>query len=253
MLGEFFKKIYSENRKESIIIEGGCLMIHILVVIIGVVCWFWGRAYETKHKIKDTPLTTFKANPRSFYPSIYFGLNSKGIEEVERLVEAETVITRENGKTSIAKSVDKLVELYSEAIEIEKIKWLKEKISLCHKAIKLERENFLTDNGPAAAEFTMNRQNVLTNYILTGITIPMLIGAINVEASSIDEFVQAVAVKPILLLTFEVFLVVFSYRVYKYHWNKRSKLNDTKRVILYNKAELMLCAFETAVDSKNLS
>lgn len=53
-------------------------MIHILVVIIGVVCWLWGRVYETKHKIKDTPLTTFIANPRSFLSKHILWLEFKG-------------------------------------------------------------------------------------------------------------------------------------------------------------------------------
>ena len=225
-------------------------MIYTFLPVLCLAFWWLGVARGIRKKDKETSLTTYKADPRSFYPSFFFELKSNAVAEMEKRVEASTVINRGTSATSIARSVDELVDLYGDAIESFEIKELKERIALCHKAIKLEKESFLTDSGPEAAEFTMNRQNAATEYILTGITIPMLIGAINIEASNANEFIEAVSNKPALSIIFEVFICVFAYRVFKYYWNKRSKLNDTKRVILYNKAELMLCAFESAVERK---
>lgn len=228
-------------------------MYYIFTLVLCISCWWFGRANGIKLKNRDTPLSTYKADPRSFYPSYYFNLDSEKIKETESCVEASAVITRERSANSIAKSVDELVKCYAEVIKDNEIKELKEKIALCHKAIKLEKESFLTDSGPDAAKFTMNRQNMLTDYLLTGIMIPMILGAINIDAESIADFCKAVGNRPILLFAFLAFLLVFSYRVFKYFWNKYSMLNDTKRTILYNKAELMLCAFETAVERRESS
>lgn len=138
------------------------------------------------------------------------------------------------------------VSVNNRLLEIKKIQ---NRIALCHKAIICEKESFLTDNGDKTTDFIFNRQNDFTNLMLTGVTIPMLIGAVDLGASSIEELTRSFLTNPVLLGCFSIILILGSYRLYKYSRNKRSMLRSMGNSIKYTKAELILCIFENAVEN----
>ena len=219
------------------------------IVIAGFFALF---ARKVDIDIKREVLTTQKANPKSLYPSEFFGILSDDVIVMERRVVSELSVLQVDNNTSISESAVKLVELYENAIKDRDYLELKSQIRLCRNLISIEKENYVTDNGPNSIDFIMNRQNVLTNYILTGLIIPILLSAINIEASSVKEFILDIWNKPFLIVVICIFLIVLSYRLFKYYKNKRSMLRSQRQILLYNKAEIMLNAFEIACDKLEL-
>lgn len=212
-----------------------------------------------------------KAHPASLYPNIFFNevfsiCKEADINEIEKLQKEMAALqlnrTVENPKSnvcSISKSTRLIVQEYEKCLQRYladsrdsgeqniAIERLKNKIELGHKTIEKEKEAFLSDNGENAVSFNFNRQNQLTDILLTGISIPILLETLKWDVNDIEDFIRTLNEKPILCFIAGAFLIIFLYRILKYTKNKRSMLKGMTQAVLYDKAELMLCSFECAL------
>lgn len=212
-----------------------------------------------------------KAGPSSLYPSMFFDEVFSSCEENDRLIieklqkEIEALqpilnLTKQkNNISSISESIRRIEQKYEECLKTyltnpvnlkaqnNVIIQLKSKIELCHKAIEKEKEAFVSDNGESTVSFNFNTQNQFTDILLTGISIPILLETLKWEVNKIEDFLPALEEKPIMCFITGAFLITFFYRVLKYTKNKRSMLRSMRQTVLYDKAELMLYAFECAL------
>ncbi len=214
---------------------------------------------------------TRKAHPASLYPNFFFEeifslceeADRAEVEKLQKEIEAVSLIRNpdevEIHVRSISKSTINIGKKYEECLQnylnifqtpkerTIAIMRVKNKIELGYKAITEEKSAFLSDNGSDTISFIFNAQNRFTDIFLTGIAIPMLLEVLKWEISGIEDFIAIIDQKPVMCLMMYAFLIVFLYRVQKYFSNKRSMLRGMKQTTLYNKAELMLCAFECAL------
>lgn len=212
-----------------------------------------------------------KAHPTSLYPNIFFNevfsiCKEEDANEIDKLQKEmaalqlnRTVQNFKNNVGSISKSTRLIVQEYEKCLQRYladfqnseerniAIERLKNKIELGHKTIEKEKEAFLSDNGENTVSFNFNRQNQLTDILLTGISIPVLLETLKWEVNDIEDFILALNEKPILCYIAGIFLIIFLYRILKYTKNKRSMLRGMTQTILYDKAELMLYSFECAL------
>ena len=204
------------------------------------------RAKVVDFGIKNEKLTSRKANPQSLYPSVFFDLKDEVAMALENKIAAQATVHSEAGG-SIATTVKEIISAYKKCVDPQKLPEIKRKVTLCKKTIESEKQSFLIDNGEETADFNLNRQNQLSDYVLTGITIPVVMSAISIDAQDISTLITTLRNNFVFMFFLSLFLYIFSFRVYKYYHNKRSMMRSNATAILYNKAELMLCCFETAL------
>lgn len=168
---------------------------------------------------------------------------SRAVRELERLylecIKCYLEIGNSGDSTEIETGVKKDHKKRRETLE--------NKIVLCRKLIENERVSFQTDNGDTFLSFTMNRQNEFSNFLITGVMVPMLMEAIGNNISSFRGFVSLINTNPVMRVTTCGFLILLAYRFWKYFRNKYSMLTSANQVIMYNKAEELLTAFECAL------
>lgn len=227
----------------------------ILEGISAVLCIFYifyaiKSAYEIRKKVK----TSFKAVPESLFPSAFF----RGFftdDQVESMCEKEdgiaaTTTISQNACSNIAENIISLEKTYSEALRHcakNQLGQMSKLTDVCKKAIQSERDSFLTDNGDTATNFIFDRQNKFTDYLMTSILIPIIIELINVGMMSWDDIWLNLCSNFFFIIATCTLFVIFSYRLHKYYRNKKSLLTSQEQIILYNKGEIMLCCFETAL------
>lgn len=196
--------------------------------------------------IKNERLTSRKANPISLFPSVFFDIKDENAKDLENKIAAQTSV-RSEAIGSISATVKEITAVYRKSVDRQKLPEMKRKITLCKKTIESEKQSFLIDNGKDSADFILNRQNKLTDYALTGITIPVVMSAISIDAQDISSLLKTLSNNFVFMFFLSLFLYIFSFRIYKYYHNKRSMMRSNAITILFNKAELMLCCFETAI------
>ncbi len=226
-----------------------------IIATVAVFLFVDAARYETD--IKKERNTVLKAHPTSLYPSIFFGLSSENALGIELRVSAQTFPNEDRKlkakgvtKIAIADSLKELTEAYRDSIQKEN-KDYKKLVLLLKKTIESEKATFLVDNGREMGNFAMERQNKLTDYLLTSILIPLIINFINVNPTSLSDILMNIRNNSVIQVAVYAFVIVFSYRVWKYFRNKRSMLRCNGMVMHYNKVALMLSCFEIAVDSED--
>lgn len=242
------------------------------VVLMPTICTFL-FVHRLKQDLFNSKLPRCSI-PASFHPifffdeifSLYEGKDYEEISELQDDVEALQAAKvsmrpkKPEGKVySVSQSIRKLEKKYEACLEHyldapkdsearkKKITQLKNKIELGHRTIEKEKDVFLSSNGEYVRSFIFNRQNQLTDILLTGISIPIFLEALKWETKGIGNFLTTLIGHPLMCFLAIALWIVFMYRIVKYHKNKYSMLKDMSWAAEYDRAELMLCVFECAL------
>lgn len=192
------------------------------------------------------------------YPSVFFAEVFKKTEIVGSLEQKVIAIQKhtegDDGFEPIVESIRELRGVYRDSIKewlggnqsSNRIDILKSDISLSRKILIEEKDSFLETNGNAATSFIFNRQNYLTDVILTGMGVPLLMEILKKNIDSMGD-VWGILWNDIPILA-SGFIMVFVYRVMKYQKNKLSMIRTSTRVAMYQKVGLLLDIFEVALN-----
>lgn len=209
---------------------------------------------------------SLKAHPASLYPSFFFDEVFSSCNEEDRAKVAtlqDNVVALQHTSSTdspiglVSQSIKDIEKKYEECLssylsnfqaseKTRRVLQLRNKIDLGHKVIEKEKDAFLSDNGNTVSSFLFNRQNHLTDILLTSICIPLILEILKWDVKNVNDFAITMEEKPMLLIVFVIFWIIVLYRIMKYFKNKRSMLNSMRQTVLYDKAELMLCTFECA-------
>ena len=181
-------------------------------------------------------------------PAQYFEMGSE-VEKLEDAVYAmHSLLVPENNEQDIVPSLYRLKEEYKkfftdkEGNKRKAIQW----VNTAKKIVVEERTSFLTTNGAAVSTFTLDRQNKLTDVILISIAVPILVDAVKKKSS--EEVIAGVSKEGFIQSMFSVFIIILAYRIMKYMKNKRSMLRSNRRLVIYQKTELLLDVFIDALE-----
>ncbi len=249
------------------------LSVSLLTTAIAFVIFTIVYAIRIDYDIKHSELSNRSASYKSLYPSTFFDLKDDEIHTLEDKIVGSCAIkspdyeyyTRDGEKNRISSSkeevksikqqeiiagyVQKITDLYRNAIKNRNLDLCEKTAILCRKTIAVEKNAFLVDNGDYARNFNFTIQNEITNLVLTGITIPTILSLLH-NPDETRNMIDVITSNRALQVYIFTFVVVAAYRILKYYHNKKSMLSCFHVEKGYDKAELLLDCFEAALNEQ---